>query len=71
METNVTDAGPVKEKQLIEEVKNGGVRFRSEIPHCQRRITFGSPTLTSSPVPSAYRLSKRRTPGLPATSGPS
>jgi hypothetical protein len=28
----VTDAGPIKEKQLIEEMKDGGIRFQGEIP---------------------------------------
>ncbi len=42
----VTDAGPIKEKQLIEEMKDGGVRFQGEIPHRDGKSHLDRTTLT-------------------------
>ena len=42
----VTDAGPIKEKQLIEEMKDGGVRFQGEIPHQDGKSHLDRTTLT-------------------------
>jgi hypothetical protein len=42
----VTDAGPIKEKQLIEEMKDGGVRFQGEIPHRDGQSHLDRTTLT-------------------------
>jgi len=42
----VTDAGPIKEKQLIEEMKGGGVRFQGEIPHRDGKSHMDRTTLT-------------------------
>ena len=42
----VTDAGPIKEKQLIEEMKDGGVRFQGEIPHRDGKSHMDRTTLT-------------------------
>jgi hypothetical protein len=42
----VTDAGPIKEKQLIEELKDGGIRFQGEIPHADGSSHFDRTTLT-------------------------
>jgi hypothetical protein len=46
----VTDAGPIKEKQLIEETKLGGVRFQGEILHPDGKSHLDRTTLT--PLPS-------------------
>ncbi len=45
----VTDAGPIKEKQLIEETKDGGVRFQGEIPHPDGSSHLDRTTLTPLP----------------------
>ena len=42
----VTDAGPIKEKQLIEEMKDGGVRFQGEILHPDGKSHLDRTTLT-------------------------
>jgi hypothetical protein len=42
----VTDAGPIKEKRLIEELNGGGVRFQGEIPHLDGTSHFDRTTLT-------------------------
>ena len=42
----VTDAGPIKEKQLVEEMKDGGVRFQGEIPHHDGKSHLDRTTLT-------------------------
>jgi hypothetical protein len=46
----VTDAGPIKEKQLIQETKNGGTRFQGNIPHRDGKSHLDRTTLT--PLPS-------------------
>ncbi len=46
----VTDAGPIKEKQLIEEMKDGGVRFQGEILQFDGKSHLDRTTLT--PLPS-------------------
>jgi hypothetical protein len=45
----VTDAGPIKEKQLIEETKDGGVRFQGEILHPDGKSHLDRTTLTPLP----------------------
>lgn len=45
----VTDAGPIKEKQLIAELKDGGVRFQGEIPQLDGRSHLDRTTLTPLP----------------------
>ena len=45
----MTDAGPMKEKQLIEEYKDGGVRFQGEIPHLDGGSHLDRTTLTPLP----------------------
>ncbi len=45
----VTDAGPIKEKQLIEETKDGGVRFQGEILHPDGKSLLDRTTLTPLP----------------------
>ena len=45
----VTDAGPMKEKQMIEEYKDGGVRFQGEIPHLDGGSHLDRTTLTPLP----------------------
>jgi hypothetical protein len=45
----VTDAGPIKEKQLIEETKDGGVRFQGEILHRDGKSHLDRTTLTPLP----------------------
>ena len=45
----VTDAGPIKEKQLIEELQDGGVRFQGEIPHPDGKSHRDRTTLTPLP----------------------
>jgi hypothetical protein len=42
----VTDAGPIKEKQLVEEGKDGSVRFQGEIPHPDGTSHLDRTTLT-------------------------
>lgn len=42
----VTDAGLIKEKTLIAEIKNGGVRFQGEIPHLDGKSHLDRTTLT-------------------------
>ena len=42
----VTAAGPIKEKKLIEEFKDGGVRFAGEIPHPDGSSHLDRTTLT-------------------------
>jgi hypothetical protein len=44
----VTDAGPIKEKQLVDELK-GGVRFQGEIPHLDGSSHLDRTTLTPLP----------------------
>jgi hypothetical protein len=45
----VTDVGPLKEKKLIEEFKDGGVRFQGEIPHPDGTSHLDRTTLTPLP----------------------
>jgi len=45
----VTDAGPIKEKQVIEELKDGSVRFQGEIPHLDGSSHLDRTTLTPLP----------------------
>lgn len=45
----VTDAGPIKQKQLIEETKDGGVRFQGSIPHLDGKSHLDRTTLTPLP----------------------
>lgn len=45
----VTDAGPIKEKALIEELKDGGVRFQGEILHHDGKSHLDRTTLTPLP----------------------
>lgn len=45
----VTDAGPMKEKRLIEELQDGGVRFQGEIPHQDGTSHLDRTTLTPLP----------------------
>ena len=45
----VTDAGPIKEKQLIEEIDKGGVRFQGEILHPDGKSHLDRTTLTPLP----------------------
>jgi hypothetical protein len=45
----VIDAGPIKEKQLIEELQDGGVRFQGEIPHPDGKSHLDRTTLTPLP----------------------
>ena len=45
----VTDAGPIKEKQLIDELKDGGVRFQGEILHLDGKSHLDRTTLTPLP----------------------
>ena len=45
----VTDAGPMKEKQMIEEYKDSGVRFQGEIPHLNGGSHLDRTTLTPLP----------------------
>jgi hypothetical protein len=45
----VTDAGPIKEKLLVEETKDGGVRFQGEIPHPDGKSHLDRTTLTPLP----------------------
>jgi hypothetical protein len=42
----VTAVGPIKEKKLIEEFKDGGVRFQGEIPHPNGGSHLDRTTLT-------------------------
>jgi hypothetical protein len=42
----VTAAGPIKEKKLVEELKNGAVRFQGEIPHPNGGSHLDRTTLT-------------------------
>ena len=42
----VTDAGPLKEKQLIAEFPDGGLRFQGEIPHRDGTSHLDRTTLT-------------------------
>jgi len=42
----VTDAGPIKEKQLVEELKDGSVRFQGETPHPDGTSHLDRTTLT-------------------------
>jgi hypothetical protein len=42
----VTAVGPMKEKKLVEEFKNGGVRFQGEIPHLNGGSHLDRTTLT-------------------------
>src|SRR5579862_2959926 len=42
----VTDMGPMKEKKLVEEFKDGGVRFQGEIPHLNGSSHLDRTTLT-------------------------
>jgi hypothetical protein len=44
-----TDAGPIKEKQLIEELQDGDVRFQGEIPHPDGKSQLDRTTLTPLP----------------------
>ena len=43
------DAGPIKEKQLMEELQDGGVRFQSEIPHPDGKSHLDRTTLAPLP----------------------
>jgi hypothetical protein len=45
----VTDAGPIKEKHLIEELQDRGVRFQGEIPHPDGKSHLDRTTLTPLP----------------------
>jgi len=45
----VTDAGPMKEKKLIDEGKDGSLRFQGEIPHPDGSSHFDRTTLTPLP----------------------
>jgi hypothetical protein len=45
----VTDAGPIKEKQLIEETKDGSVRFQGNILHRDGKSHLDRTTLTPLP----------------------
>jgi hypothetical protein len=45
----VTDSGPMKEKKLIEELKDGAVRFQGEIPHRDGSSHLDRTTLTPLP----------------------
>lgn len=45
----VTDAGPMKEKRMIEEFKDGAVRFQGEIPHMDGSSHLDRTTLTPLP----------------------
>jgi len=45
----VTAAGPIKEKRLIEEFKDGGVRFQGEIPRPDGSSYLDRTTLTPLP----------------------
>ena len=45
----VTDMGPMKEKKLVEEFKDGGVRFQGEIPHLNGGSHLDRTTLTPLP----------------------
>lgn len=45
----VTDAGPMKEKRLIEELKDGSLRFQGEIPHLHGGSHLDRTTLTPLP----------------------
>ena len=45
----VTDAGPMKEKRLVEEMKDGSVRFQGEIPHMDGGSHLDRTTLTPLP----------------------
>jgi hypothetical protein len=45
----ITDAGPIKEKQLIEETKDSGVRFQGEILHPDGKSHLDRTTLTPLP----------------------
>jgi hypothetical protein len=42
----VTDAGPLKEKKLITEFPDGGIRFQGEIPHADGTSHLDRTTLT-------------------------
>jgi hypothetical protein len=42
----VTDAGPIKEKLLVAELKDGGMRFQGEIPHLDGSFHLDRTTLT-------------------------
>ena len=42
----MTALGPMKEKKLIEELKDGGVRFQGEIPHLNGGSHLDRTTLT-------------------------
>jgi hypothetical protein len=43
------DAGPIQEKQLIEEFEDGAVRFQSEIPYPDGKSHLNRTTLTPLP----------------------
>ena len=45
----VTAAGPIKEKKMIEEIKDGGVRFQGEIPRPDGTSYLDRTTLTPLP----------------------
>ena len=45
----VTDAGPINEKQLIEELKDGSVRSQGEIPYLDGSSYLDRTTLTPLP----------------------
>jgi hypothetical protein len=45
----VTDAGPIKEKVLSGEMKDGGVRFQGEILHPDGKSHLDRTTLTPMP----------------------
>lgn len=45
----VTDAGPIKEKLLVDEMKDGGVRFQGEILHLDGKSHLDRTTLTPLP----------------------
>ena len=42
----VTDAGPLKEKKLVTEFPDGGIRFQGEIPHADGTSHLDRTTLT-------------------------
>jgi hypothetical protein len=52
----VTDAGPIKEKELIEETKDGGVRFQGEILDRDGKSHLDRTTLTPRPGKKVHQV---------------